>query len=106
AVIGQGDQARGLQLGQDIPDPLGPQAGSPPSYSPDLRCAITRGQGRARRQSANTASAPSTISQATRPPSQPSTAEAITRIASKTTARTGDGLRIFALGTGGLIDKK
>src|SRR5437016_4780010 len=48
------------------------------------------GQGRARKQNANTASAPSTISQATRPPSQPSTAEPITRIASRTTARTGD----------------
>jgi tRNA G18 (ribose-2'-O)-methylase SpoU len=48
------------------------------------------GQGRARRQYANTASAASTISQATRPPSQPSTAETITRIASRTTARTGD----------------
>jgi len=47
-------------------------------------------QGRARRQNANTASAASTISQATRPPSQPSTAETITRIASRTTARTGD----------------
>src|SRR6478736_9554025 len=61
-----------------------------------------RSQGRPRRQNANTASAPSTISQATRPPSQPSTAEAITRIASRTMARTGDGARIFALVTCGL----
>src|SRR5437016_10184745 len=48
------------------------------------------GQGGGRKQNADTASAPSTISQATRPPSQPSTAETNRRIATRTTATTGD----------------